>query len=298
MSALVDQPYILRTSAAADAVPVIVSSPHSGCDYPQAFLAASRLDAHALRQSEDMYVADLFAGAEAADMSLLAARYPRAYVDLNRAPDELEQALFADKLPDHAAGQSMRAAAGLGTVPRIVAENTPIYNHKLSYADAAKRIETIYRPYHACLSGLMNSRHAQHGFAVLLDAHSMPSQATKLSPRHDVDFVLGNRHGRACAPWLTGFVRDFLLARKWRVGLNNPYAGGYITEQYGAPLQHRHALQIEINRAAYMDEQTYEKHAGFARLQADIVDLLQALAGAALDMKTHLASAGEQSAAE
>lgn len=271
-------PYLLHAPAGAANMPVLVSSPHSGCDYPSHFLAASRLDAHAIRQSEDMFVAELFAGAEQADIALLSARFPRAYVDLNRAPDELEPALFDEKLPDHFATHTMRAAAGLGTVPRIVAENTPIYNHKLSVADAVERIETIYRPYHKCLSGLMDARLAAHGFAVLLDAHSMPSQAIKLAPRHEVDFVLGSRHGRACAPWLSDFIEDFLIMRGWRVDLNKPYAGGYITEQYGAPLHHRHALQIEINRAAYMNEQTYEKHDGFHRLQIDLTDMLAALA--------------------
>lgn len=292
------QPFILRASENAARVPVIVSSPHSGCDYPSAFLAASRLDPHAIRQSEDMFVAELFSGAPNADMALLSARFPRAYVDLNRAPDELEQALFNDKLPDRFANQSMRATAGLGTVPRVVAENTPIYNHKLSYADAAERIETIYRPYHNCLSQLLNARYAQHGFVILLDAHSMPSQATKLAPRHDVDFVLGNRHGRACAPWLNQFIGDFLTARGWRVELNKPYAGGYITEQYGAPLRHRHALQIEINRAAYMNEESYEKHDGFYRLQRDMTAMLHALAEACIDVADLLGGSGGRSAAE
>lgn len=291
-------PYVLRAPSTAQRVPIIISSPHSGCYYPKHFLDASRLDAHAIRQSEDMFVAELYEGAEAANIALLAARYPRAFVDLNRAPDELEPALFDEKLPDHFTGQSMRAAAGLGTVPRVVAENTPIYSNKLSYAEAAERIETIYRPYHRCLSDLLQARADEHGFAVLIDAHSMPSQATKLAPRHDVDFVLGNRHGRACAPWVSNFVADFLTTRGWRVGLNKPYAGGYITEQYGAPLRNRHALQIEINRAAYMDEVSYEKHDGFTRLQADIAGLLAALADAMRLMPSELITAAGRTAAE
>ena len=291
-------PYVLRAPAAAHRVPIVISSPHSGCYYPKHFLDASRLDAHAIRQSEDMHVADLYAGAGSANIALLAARYPRAFVDLNRAPDELEPALFDEKLPEHFTGQSMRAAAGLGTVPRVVAENTPIYGHKLSYAEAAERIDMIYRPYHQCLSDLLDARVETHGFAVLIDAHSMPSQATKLAPRHDVDFVLGNRHGRACAPWVSNFVADFLTTRGWRVGLNKPYAGGYITEKYGAPLRNRHALQIEINRAAYMDETSYEKHDGFTRLQADISGLLAAMADAMRLMPAELTGNAGRPAAE
>jgi N-formylglutamate amidohydrolase len=298
MSDVAPRPFFLHAPEKSGHVPIVVSSPHSGCDYPPRFLAASRLDAHAIRQSEDMFVGELFDGAKAANIALLAATFPRAYVDLNRAPDELEPALFDGDLPDHFGAQSMRAAAGLGTVPRVVAENTPIYSHKIPYADAAERIETIYKPYHECLGNLIDARCARHGFSVLLDAHSMPSQATKLSPRHDVDFVLGNRHGRACAPWLSSFVSDFLTVRGWRVGLNKPYAGGYITEKYGAPLSNRHALQIEINRASYMNEVSYEKHDGFIRLRNDIAGLLAALADTMRAAPSELRGDTDRSAAE
>lgn len=282
------EPFALTLPETAAGVPLFITSPHSGSDYPADFLAASLLDAHDIRQSEDMYVDALYADAPKLGIALLAARFPRAYIDLNRAPYELEQALFVDKLPDHIDTRSMRAAAGLGTVPRLVAENTPIYKAKLPFAEAEARIEHIYRPFHKVLRHQLDDLHARCGYSLLLDAHSMPSQAARLSGMNDTDFVLGNRHGRACHPGVTHMVEAFLRSRGWRVGLNKPYAGGHITEQYGAPQHGRHALQIEINRGIYMDEMSHEKHDGFDRLRQDMGDLLKHLIAALPDMAPDL----------
>ena len=167
-------PFVLSPLQTAAGVPLLVTSPHSGADYPAEFLAASQLDAHDIRQSEDMYVDALYADAPTLGIVLLAARFPRAYIDLNRAPYELEQALFTDKLPDHIDTKSMRAAAGLGTVPRLVAENTPIYKAKLPFAEAERRIKAIYRPFHAMLSQRLDALYDAHGYSLLVDAHSMP----------------------------------------------------------------------------------------------------------------------------
>jgi N-formylglutamate amidohydrolase len=280
-----------------EAVPLLFNSPHSGRYYPQSFLNASRLDPHAIRQSEDMFVDDLLANAPALGAAVMAAHYPRAYVDLNRAPYELEPSLFTDSLPPHIDRHSARAAAGLGTVPRLVAENTPIYDKKLSFAEAEKRIETIYHPFHRRLADEMTRLHGAHGYAVLIDTHSMPSQATRLSADdRQVDFVIGDRFGRSCAPELSDWISNFLTARDWHVTRNKPYAGGFITSRYGKPGEGHHAVQIEINRAIYMDENGYEKHAGFAELQAQLTDMigeLLAVLPLMLDRQT-----GTQSAAE
>ncbi len=276
-----DLPFLLRHPDSTAQQPVLVTSPHSGARYSDAFLTASRLDAHAIRQSEDMFVDDLFATAPHHGASLLSAVHPRAYVDLNRAPYELEQLLFEDRLPDHVDKKSLRASSGLGTVPRLVAENAPIYDGKLTYADAEQRIENIYRPFHHQIASLLQNMQQLHGFAILLDAHSMPSQATH--HRRDslgtqpVDFVLGNRHNKACDVRLTHWVRDYLQAQGYVVLLNKPYAGGYITEHYGQPTRGCHALQIEINRAIYMDENSYQPHDGYARVQQDMSHMLAAL---------------------
>ncbi len=281
----------------SEAVPLLFNSPHSGNYYPQDFIDASRLDAHEIRQSEDMFVDALLANGPKIGAALMSAYYPRAYVDLNRAPYELEPALFADSLPPHIDRHSARAAAGLGTVPRLVAENTPIYNKKLNFAEAERRIEQIYHPFHRRLADEMTRLHMKHGYAVLIDSHSMPSQATKLSSGDKrIDFVIGDRHGRSCAPQLSDWLSRFLSHRGYQVARNKPYAGGFITARYGRPGEGHHAAQIEINRALYMDEASYEKHDGFARLQNDLTDLMREL----VDIMPLLLgpNTGAQSAAE
>ena len=275
------------------AQPLLITSPHSGSHYPEDFLTASRLDAHAIRQSEDMFVADLFAGVETAGASLLAARLPRAYLDLNCAPFELEQELFEDDLPSQFNSKSLRARAGLGTVPRLVAENTPIYSGKLAFAEAEHRIEKFYTPFHAALAGKLDELNRQFGAAILIDAHSMPSQAARANdgrPKQPhIDIVLGTRHGRACHATLTELVENFLKARGLSVARNQPYAGGYITEHYGRPDAGTHAIQIEINRAIYMDERTYQRHAGFGKLSETMKKLIAHLT-AIPDLAAQLAS--------
>jgi N-formylglutamate amidohydrolase len=260
---------------------LLLTSPHSGAHYPKSFIDASRLDAHAIRQSEDMFVDALLAKAPAHGIGVLSANYPRAYVDLNRAPYELEQALFKDALPAHIDRYSARAAAGLGTVPRLVAEKTPIYDGKLSFAEAERRIQNVYHPFHRKLEDTLHTLLHSFGYAVLLDTHSMPSQATRLSSKgRRIDFVLGDRYGRSCDARLSDWLERDLTARGWQVARNKPYAGGFITDRYGRPADGMHAVQIEINRAIYMDEKNYTKHAGFTRLQNDLTGLVAALATA------------------
>ena len=291
MNAQDEQAFVFTPPAAPSSVeaavrsameaPLLLTSPHSGAHYPKSFIDASRLDAHAIRQSEDMFVDALLAHAPQHGIGVLSANYPRAYVDLNRAPYELEQALFKDVLPAHIDRHSARAAAGLGTVPRLVAENTPIYDGKLSFAEAERRIETVYQPFHRKLADTLHALQTGFGYAVLLDTHSMPSQATRLSPEgRRIDFVLGDRHGRSCDARLSDWLERALTARGWQVARNKPYAGGFITDRYGRPADGTHAVQIEINRAIYMDESNYTKHAGFTRLQNDLTELVSAFAAA------------------
>ncbi|CAI8188189.1 MAG: Uncharacterised protein [Alphaproteobacteria bacterium] len=280
MSAQDEQAFIFTPPAnGSGAGALLLTSPHSGAYYPQSFIDASRLDAHQIRLSEDMFVDGLLAHMPQQGIGVLSARYPRAYVDLNRAPYELEQALFEDILPAHIDSHSVRAAAGLGTVPRLVAENIPIYDGKLRFAEAEQRIKDVYRPFHAKLEAELQNRQQQNGYAVLLDTHSMPSQATRLSAEgRRVDFVLGDRHGRSCDHRLSDWLASELTQRGWEVARNKPYAGGYITDRYGRPADGMHAVQIEINRAIYMDENNYAKHAGFERLQDELTELIVAFA--------------------
>ena len=257
--------------------PFVFSSPHSGRIYPSVLLAASRLDAHSLRKSEDCYVDDLFAGVATLGAPLLAAHFPRAYLDVNREPYELDPELFGARLPTFANGQSTRVAGGLGTIARIVADGEEIYREPPTLDAALQRIEQLYRPFHAELDSLLRRTHARFGTAILIDCHSMPSAAMGQASQSRPDFVIGDRFGASCDPWLTRIVRDQLGRAGYNVLLNRPYAGGFITEHYGRPAQGVHALQIEINRALYLNERSLVPTLGFKRLQADLMGLCRGL---------------------
>ena len=265
----------------AKRVPLIVASPHSGSNYPVEFVAASRLDPLALRRSEDSFVDELFAAAPRLGAPLLSARFARAYLDVNREPYELDPTMFADPLPNFVNAVSPRVRMGLGTIARIVANGEEIYADKLRFSDAQHRIETLYHPYHQTLHRLILETEALFGGYVLVDCHSMPSVAGSICGSGAADIVLGDCHGTACAPAIREVARRFFAARGFAVAINAPYAGGYTTEHYGDPPRRRHALQVEINRALYMDERSYRRKPRFARLVADLAELLQQLSRAA-----------------
>jgi N-formylglutamate amidohydrolase len=233
------------------ASPLVFDSPHSGSRYPRAFLAASRLDPLTLRRSEDAFVDELFLPCVALGAPLLRARFPRAFLDLNREPFELDPRMFDEPLPDYANTRSLRVAAGLGTIPRVVGDAQPIYRGRVPVADALARVAVLHRPYHQRLAGLIERARARFGVAILVDCHSMPSTLAEVG---SLDVVLGDRFGASAAPWAVEALESALLARGYRVRRNKPYAGGYIAEHYGAPAAGRHAVQIEVNRALYMDE--------------------------------------------
>ncbi len=271
------------TIAAPDiqTVPFALNSPHSGRIYPPAFLSASRLDALSIRRSEDSFVDEIFSGAPRLGAPMLKANFPRAYLDTNREPYELDPAMFHDALPPHANTRSVRVAGGLGTIARVVADSTEIYRAPLSYAEADHRIRTLYMPYHQALSDLLETTFRRFGCAVLLDCHSMPSLA---GPFEDdmgtsrADIVLGDRYGVSAAPALTDTAERILTDLGYSVVRNTPYAGGFNTEHYGRPAQGLHALQIEINRALYMDEARVTRAAGLNRLTRDMGEFVARLA--------------------
>ena len=277
----------LRLSPAADifdlhqpvarSLPLVLASPHSGAEYPAEFLAASRLDAGALRRSEDSFVDELFGAAPRLGAPLLSARFPRAYVDVNREPYELDPGMFADALPNFVNVGSPRVRMGLGTIARIVASGEEIYTEKLRFAEAQQRIERFYRPYHRALHGLVQETEMLFGGCLLVDCHSMPSGADSACEKSGADIVLGDCHGVSCAPQLVEATRLFLVKRGFAVAINAPYAGGFTTGHYGRPSVQRHALQIEVNRALYMDERHYHRKACFPRLVQDLADLVDRL---------------------
>jgi len=258
-------------------LPLVLASPHSGAEYLPDFLAASRLDPLALRRSEDSFVDEIFAAAPALGIPLFAARFPRAYVDVNREAYELDPAMFADALPGFVNARSARVRMGLGTIPRIVASGEEIYAGKLAFAEAQRRIDALYYPYHERLGRLVADTEAAFGGYLLIDCHSMPSAASAAGGGESADIVLGDCHGAACAFRIVEAARSFLAERGFAVALNAPYAGGFTTGHYGRPQRARHALQIEINRAIYMDETNYRRKPGFARLAAEMAGLVERL---------------------
>jgi N-formylglutamate amidohydrolase len=259
--------------------PLVFASPHSGRRYPRDMLAAARAPLASLRRGEDAYVDELIAGAAVHGAPILCAAFARAYVDLNRGADELDQDMFAEALTGPFNAASPRVQAGLGVLPRIAGDGREIYKAKLPSAEAERRIACIYAPYHETLAALIGETQRLFGCAVLIDCHSMPSGAR---PAHTPDFVLGDRYGASCHPAITGLVEATLKSMGYRVARNAPFAGGYSTQTHGRPAHNRHALQIEINRALYLDERSLQRTKGFTRIGPDLMRLAEALAAAEL----------------
>jgi len=254
----------------AQTLPFVFNSPHSGAAYPAAFLGATRLDARRIRLSEDAHVDRLFDHVVAAGAPLLRAHFPRAFLDVNREPYELDPKMFVGRLPSYANVRSIRVAGGLGTIARVVAEQEEIYPAPFPVEEALGRIEAIYKPYHAALRRLLAQTHVTFGAAVLIDCHSMPSSVRGQDPRTRADVVLGDRYGTSAARALVEHAADVLVDLGYTVAVNKPYAGGFITEHYGRPAKGLHAIQVEVNRGLYMDERTFEPTAGFAALRHDL----------------------------
>ena len=273
------------------AVACVFSSPHSGRIYPPSFLAQSRLDPQALRKSEDCFVDRLFAGVTHLGAPLISARFPRAYLDLNREPYELDPELVEDPLPAHANSQSIRVAGGLGTVARVVADGEEIYRERLALSDVLARIDNLYFPFHGALTQLIDATRRHFGYAVLIDCHSMPSaeMAPSGGPRPDV--VIGDRFGTSCDALLTRQLRESFASRGYDVQLNRPYAGGFITEHHGRPGRGVHSVQLEINRCLYLDERTLRENQGFNILEADLMAIAADLFAALPQLFEHRAAA-------
>ena len=216
-------------------------------------------------------------------MPLLRAHFPRSMVDVNREPYELDPRMFDGRLPTFANTRSMRVAGGLGTVPRVVGESQEIYARRLPIAEALARIDGLYKPYHRALRKLIADAHRRFGEVLLVDCHSMPSSAPLREDRPRADIVIGDRYGTSCSPVVSDVVETILRGRGYHVVRNKPYAGGFITEHYGQPQTGTHAIQIEINRAIYMDERTYARQPGFDGLQADLMVLAEVLKRLPLD---------------
>jgi N-formylglutamate amidohydrolase len=256
-------------------VPFVFSSPHSGRNYPPEFVADSCLSPNELRQSEDFLVDLLFQSAPDHGAPLLKANFPRAYCDVNREAYELDPQMFNAPLPDYVVSSSPRVACGIGTIPRVVGAGKEIYPGKLGFEVANCRIHECYYPYHRSLTSLIEEGLKKFGVVYLIDCHSMPSakqEGVKKSKRPDI--ILGNRYGTSCnRSYFASALRN-LESFGYVVGQNSPYAGGFITANYGRPENNIHALQIEINRSLYMDQTSLKPIAKFDRLQQHLGEFI------------------------
>ncbi|MGL4488170.1 MAG: N-formylglutamate amidohydrolase [Rhizobiaceae bacterium] len=273
--------------------PLVFNSPHSGRHYPAEFMRQTRLDRVLVRKSEDMHVEQLFALALRAGAPLHFANFPRAYVDANREPFELDPRMFSGDLPAQANIGSARVAGGLGTIPRIVGEGIEIYDHRLPIEEALNRIEHVYKPFHRSLRLLLNRAYKTFGKAVLIDCHSMPSSVRPAGYSMSPDIIVGDRFGMSADIDIIETAVSCLRSQGFSVVRNKPYAGGFITEHYGRPLRGYHALQIEVNRSLYMNEETQTLISGFTSVQDSLGRFALAFADAIEDNPEQLPLAAE-----
>lgn len=265
-----DQPAFVIRRPEEVTTPLIFCSPHSGRHYPAPFIETSRLPTELIRRSEDLFVDDLYDFAVSLGAPMIAAQFPRAFLDVNREAHELDPTMFDGALPDYVNTRSVRVAGGLGTIPKIVAENTEIYRGRLTVEEGLRRIETFHLSFHEALRKLIAETKRIHGMAILIDCHSMPSNVKSIPGGQRSDIVIGDRYGTSAAARLVSFVTSSFSRAGYDVMRNKPYAGGYITERYGRPAIGEHALQVEISRALYSDEARFEKSDRFSKVARDL----------------------------
>lgn len=252
--------------------PIVLAAPHAGRYYPEWFTSTARQPLADLRSGEDSFTERLAQPAHDLGPALVHATFPRVLCDPNRAAWDLDPRMFQGPIPPFIR-PTERGLSGLGSIPRITGSHRAIYRTRLPFSEAARRIATYWMPYHTTLAGLLRRTHQQHGQCLLLDLHSMPDTAEVGT----ADFVLGDRHGTACAPDIMDRAEQTLRALGYSTARNTPYAGGYITQQYGHPPQNCHALQIEMRRSLYMTEATHTPHEGFEPLARSLAVLVGSL---------------------
>lgn len=271
----------------------VFGSPHSGRHYAAGFLDRVRIDPLTLRSSEDAYVDLLLADAPRHGAPLITTDVPRAYVDFNRAATELDP-LIIEGAPR--CGLNPRVGSGLGVIARVVAGARPIYARRLTLQEAEVRLQECWHPYHGALAALMERQRCSFGRAILFDMHSMPSLALQQGLMRNMrrpEIILGDRHGAACDPGIMAAVEAIFRHAGFRVARNAPFAGAYILQRYGRPQAGLHAVQIEIDRALYLDERRVEPGPGFAAFRTLMSDVTAALAGLGLAGQGGLEMAAE-----
>ncbi len=260
---------------------LVLDSPHSGSTMPPDF--GSVRSESELRDGEDCFIDELYLPAAASGVPLLAAQFPRTYLDPNRHAGDVDLALLAQPWP-HEHVPSGKAAIGKALLWRTLDDGRPLYDRKLTLAEVQHRIEHYHQPYHQALQRLLNAAHQRFGVVHHINCHSMNAVSGSMGEGGAgvarADFVLGDRDGSTCAPEITEFVRRHLAGLGYSVKVNDPFKGVELVRAYANPAQGRHSLQLEINKRLYMDSHTLQKHAGFAPLQAHLMQLLQALQSA------------------
>ncbi len=276
---VVSVPGVHRTATAADPLPLVFDSPHSGDTETVEF--GSALPVEVLRRAEDSHVDALFADAAEHGATLIAALFPRAYIDVNRAPDDIDPDLLDGDWPDPLR-PTIRSERGIGLIRRLVGPGDVIYERSLPVAEVAARLDDHYRPYHAHLERTLTGLRQRFGQVFHVNCHSMKSVGNATTPDGPTvrpDIVIGDLHGRSCRSAFTRLVVGAFSSRGYSVAVNDPYAGAHILERYGDPEGGAHSLQVEINRALYMDEETSSRHDGFERLRADLSGVAADIAG-------------------
>lgn len=285
-----DNPSYQLLRPAQRSTSVVFASPHSGRKYPASFLRQAVLDQHEIRSSEDAFVDDLFATAVDHGAPLLLAQSPRAYLDLNRGPDELDPAAIQGV---RRVAHNPRIASGLGVIPRVVSNGRAIYRGKLTLHEAHERISSVWRPYHDTLQTLMDEAHAKFGEAILIDCHSMPHEALEhVGPPGATrpDVVLGDRFGAAAASSVVEQVEAAFASAGFKVARNMPFAGAYICQHYGRPSRRHHAVQIEIDRTLYMDEKTIKPNSNFKAFKTALDAVIAEIADIGRPLEARLAA--------
>jgi N-formylglutamate amidohydrolase len=253
---------------------IVIASPHSGRNYLSSVKEQSILDPITLRSSEDAFVDELMDFAPALGIPLICSEIPRAFVDLNRARDELDPAIIEGIKPNR---QNPRVISGLGVIPRVVANGKEIYSGKLSKEAAIERLENFWDPYHSKLAELLDRARQQFGYSILIDTHSMPHEAilNASSSFRTSQIVLGDRYGATCAPEIINDLIKLISKNGLRASRNIPFSGAYIVQKYGSPGLNRHAIQLEIDRSIYMDERKIQKLEKFRKLKNKLQNIMR-----------------------
>ena len=253
---------------------IVIASPHSGRNYLSSVKEQSILDPITLRSSEDAFVDELMDFAPALGIPLICSEIPRAFVDLNRARDELDPAIIEGIKHNR---QNPRVISGLGVIPRVVANGKEIYSGKLSKEAAIERLENFWDPYHSKLAELLDRARQQFGYSILIDTHSMPHEAilNASSSFRTSQIVLGDRYGATCAPEIINDLIKLISKNGLRASRNIPFSGAYIVQKYGSPGLNRHAIQLEIDRSIYMDERKIQKLEKFHKLKNKLQNIMR-----------------------